>query len=217
MGRRHASDSPRVAVVGRTAPHLVRSQGHAAILSAVAHCLLDRAPALGRRHARLPSGQHSAARRVGRHGGDDLAPARHAGGVSGGGRLRPASGPGRIGGLDHRAEKHPLGRVLSGRRAGLSPIRPRAKIDVLLGGAAAFCARAVEQNRHGDAASGFAGDFLVAARPAVVAAGRSAASALLRHRRRCRPVDRLGGADAHRRKGRRSSCRSPSAASLPAG
>ena len=39
----------------------------------------------------------------------------------------PASGPRGIGGLDHGAKKHPLGRILSGCRAGLPPFRPDAE------------------------------------------------------------------------------------------
>ncbi len=55
-----------------------------------------------------------------------LAAAEDSRGLSGSGHLRPASGACGIGGLDYRAEEHPLGRVLSGGHAGLPALRPDA-------------------------------------------------------------------------------------------
>ena len=54
--------------------------------------------------------------------------------LPGGGHLRPASGAGGIGGLDHGAEEHPFGRVLPGRHAGLPALRPDAEGAVVLAG-----------------------------------------------------------------------------------
>ena len=95
---------------------------------AAAHRLLDRAQAVGRRHARLSPGEpRSCTPPPPLLVALDPAAAGGPGGLAGGGHLRPASGPRGIGGLDHRAEKHPLGRVLPGGHAGLPPFRPDAK------------------------------------------------------------------------------------------
>ena len=134
LGRRRPRDPPRTALVARTVPHLVRRAGHAAILPAAAQRLLGRAQALGRRHARLSPGQLCCCTpwrpcMVALI----LPPAGDPGGLSGGGHLRAASGPRGIGGLDHGAEEHPLGRVLPGGHAGLPPLRPDAEDGVVPG------------------------------------------------------------------------------------
>ena len=49
------------------------------------------------------------------------------GALAGHSHLRFAPGAGRIGGLDHRAEKYAVGRVLSGRNADLSAVRSNAQ------------------------------------------------------------------------------------------
>ena len=105
----------RTAFLARTLPHLVRPWGHAAILSLDTQRFLDRAQALGRRHARLPPGEPPAAR----HGGPDGGCVSAAGStrrLPGGGDLRPPSSSCRIGGLDHGVEKHPFGCLLPGGR-----------------------------------------------------------------------------------------------------
>ena len=103
----------------------------------------------------LPPGQHPAARRGGPDGGVHPAAAGGSRGVSGGGHLRPASGPRGIGGLDHRTEEHPLGRVLSRRRAGLSRFRRRRETERLYWWAfGLFVLGLLSKTGDGDAAGG---------------------------------------------------------------
>ena len=84
------------------------------VLSAAAFGVLARAPAMGRRVPRLPSGERRAALRCGLPSRSHPQTPRGAWGAVRGPDLRAASRLRRIGGLDIRAEEHAVGGVLSG-------------------------------------------------------------------------------------------------------
>ena len=126
LGRRRAPDPSRAAVARRPRAHLARARGDAAVLPAHPHRLLAPAPALGRRHVRVPPRQHLASPRHRPASPRDPPDPADQGRVPGRRRLRPPPRPRRIGRLDHRAEEHPGGSALRRRGAGVSPVRRHA-------------------------------------------------------------------------------------------
>ena len=177
LGRRCLRNKTGTTLVARPVANLVRHpcHGYAAILPPAAQRLLARAQAVGRCHARLSSGQYLPARHGGPLGGVDPSPPGGPRRVPGGGDLRLASGAGGIGGLDHGTEEHAFGRVLLGGHAELSPLRPHAEASRGTLALGIVPAGPAEQDGHGNAAGGAAGDLLVAAGPVVVENGRVAA------------------------------------------
>ena len=175
LGRREPRDQAGTPLLARALSHLVRRGRDAAILPDPAQCLLDRAQALGRRHAGLSPGKDLSALPGGPDGGDPLAAAGDPGGIPGGGDLRAAPRAGGIGGLDRGAKEHPLGRLLPGRRHALPPLRPHAESGLVFGGLGVVRAGPVEQDGDGHASRGAVGDLLVAAGTVVVEARRAAA------------------------------------------
>src|SRR5215475_5690192 len=87
----------------------------------------------------------------------------------GGGHFCAASRPRGVRGVDLGTEKHPLGRVLFGRSAGILTLRRGPRRAVVRPSLDILCLGALNENRHGEPSGRIAGDILVATGTLVVA------------------------------------------------